>query len=129
MKRGKFESVLRAVEESARTWLYSMISLGATGSALREALRVSEQAEAIGFVIDPTLYRDAIQADRFTRQKAVLRAALDFRNALARVYPDDAPRLAALESSSRALEGLGEDLDAPPPEPDGVRSRGGPPPP
>ncbi len=53
-----------------------------TDEELAEASRIVEVADATGFVLDPTAYRTALGDGRLDRQRALIKAARDFRAAL-----------------------------------------------
>lgn len=88
-----YEEVLHDLEDAART--YAMLTMPLKPSLLEKALCTVESAEAVGWVTDPTKYRDAIQDGRLDRQRALLKSAIAFRKALAGIFPDYKALLAA----------------------------------
>ena len=74
----------RALMDDVAATCRSFLALSATiaDEDIDAAIRTVEQAEAVGFVVDPTAFRDRLADGGLLKQRQLLRAFRDFRGAL-----------------------------------------------
>lgn len=94
------EQTLDDVVDALRA--FAIRSLAVSDEQLDAAIDTVDQAEAIGFVVDPTAYRKAMYSGSLDRQKAVLTIFRDTRQELAKVFKDVDAWLEAAASPSSA---------------------------
>lgn len=56
---------------------------------LDKMLATVERADAVGFMVDPSAYQAALRDGRLEHQRAILRAAITFRNACRKAIDAD----------------------------------------
>jgi hypothetical protein len=80
-----FASVMERVAMAARS--FTAMSLAVTDAEVQQAIRTSEMASAVGFVVDPTAYRTALWDGRLEKQVQLLKGFLAFRAVLRSIDP------------------------------------------
>ncbi len=80
---------------AANRMVWTIYLLPHTDAELEQARRICEQADAVGFIVDPTRYRDAMYDGRLEHQRRLLKLAQHIRSELRALYPEDAKMLDA----------------------------------
>jgi len=93
MTDSEYRDLLETLQNAARTWALMLTIV--IDADLKTAAEAVETADAVGWVVDPTKYRDRLQDGGIARQRDLIAATRAYRAALRELFPQDAVILGA----------------------------------
>ena len=67
---------------------FAVIATHLEDAQIERAVKAVSEAESIGFVLDPTAYRDALQTGSLRRQRELLALYQKTKSELRRIFPE-----------------------------------------